>query len=389
MGSLANRCDGDHAKEETSNLSSSLSSVSSTSTSTPNEEQKEETPTAATNQEKIKHATLTSEKIKQGGLMREEKWATIFISDKEREKVQTRLFCFVHSGGNVVCFKPWAKLLLPDIEVIGIVYPGRGRRATECPIVDSIVTMGELLAVDMSPYLYEKPYSCFAHSLGTKVCFETLRALAPGVPTPDVVFMSASQPPFVPRKLSSMLSSLPDDDVIEALRKIGGTPAEILNDRSMMQYFLPGIRADFALSENYKFTAWETKPVDSLGTAASTIEEKVVVESSAKISSKEADRLNIDAPMQLPRPIRCRKLVAMAGVNDDVCSTDMSTWKLFVQQIGGKDVPAFASTVFEGDHFYHMPPKTASSLSSSASSSESHPVFSVEYIRGHVLSELK
>jgi medium-chain acyl-[acyl-carrier-protein] hydrolase len=48
-------------------------------------------------------------------------------------------------------------------------------------------------------------------------------------------------------------STLPDAEFIDLLRRIGGTPREILNNPEMMRLFLPLIRADFRLGENYRW----------------------------------------------------------------------------------------------------------------------------------------
>jgi surfactin synthase thioesterase subunit len=48
---------------------------------------------------------------------------------------------------------------------------------------------------------------------------------------------------------------LPDDQFIDMLREMEGTPEELLEDKSFIQYFLPIIKTDFQSIANFKYAS--------------------------------------------------------------------------------------------------------------------------------------
>jgi medium-chain acyl-[acyl-carrier-protein] hydrolase len=49
--------------------------------------------------------------------------------------------------------------------------------------------------------------------------------------------------------------NLPDDEFVEELRRIGGTPKEVLEHRELMDMIAPVLRADFQLIQTYTYKA--------------------------------------------------------------------------------------------------------------------------------------
>lgn len=162
-----------------------------------------------------------------------------------------RLYCFCYAGGNAVSYLPWQAILDPDIEVCAIQLPGRGARITEPPYR----SMPPLIA-DIAQVVSQNnslPFAFFGHSLGGLLAFEATRQLAKNrYPLPEHLFVSGVDAPQY-RSPSKNLHLLKDDALIESLRDYNGTPAEILDNRNLMELLLPTIRADFALAENYQY----------------------------------------------------------------------------------------------------------------------------------------
>jgi surfactin synthase thioesterase subunit len=52
----------------------------------------------------------------------------------------------------------------------------------------------------------------------------------------------------------NQVNNLPDVELIEALRAFNGTPAELFEDRGLLELFLPILRADLRLGETYLHT---------------------------------------------------------------------------------------------------------------------------------------
>lgn len=103
---------------------------------------------------------------------------------------------------------------------------------------------------DLLPYL-DKPFVLFGHSMGALIAFEMARRLQQQAgPVPERLIVSARVAPHrkAPRE---PINALPPDEFIEALRRLNGTPVEVLNDAALMAIITPMLRADFAVNENY------------------------------------------------------------------------------------------------------------------------------------------
>ncbi|HEV2888657.1 MAG TPA: alpha/beta fold hydrolase [Jatrophihabitans sp.] len=162
-----------------------------------------------------------------------------------------RLFLFPYAGGNPSAFLPWQALLGPRLELRVAVLPGRGVRLFDPPMAD----MDELVArlTRAVAGLADRPFVFFGHSLGALVAFEVARQLRrAGRPGPVSLWVSGAEGPRT-RMLQRRLHDLEEAELIEALHEYNGTSREMLDDQELMQLVLPGVRADFALSERYRY----------------------------------------------------------------------------------------------------------------------------------------
>ncbi|HJQ02166.1 MAG TPA: alpha/beta fold hydrolase [Jatrophihabitans sp.] len=167
-----------------------------------------------------------------------------------------RLFYFPHAGGNAAAVLPWQDELGSAVELQVALLPGRGVRLFEPPLYDLDELVGRLTAaVAELTAQRDRPFAFFGHSLGALVAFEVARALRrQQLPEPCWLWVCGSEGPQT-RVVKQRLHQLPDDELIAALRDYQGTPTEILDDRELTGLLLPGIRADFALSECYRYRA--------------------------------------------------------------------------------------------------------------------------------------
>lgn len=162
-----------------------------------------------------------------------------------------RLFCFPFAGGNAASFLGWQGPLGPDLELRVAQLPGRGARLFEKPLTD-LDELVEHLAEAVAE-LDERPFAFFGHSLGAMLAFEVARALRrQGRPGPSSLWLAGAEAPQT-RSVPDRVHDLPTAAFIEVLRDYGGTPAELLDNRDMMELLLPGLRADFALDEGYAY----------------------------------------------------------------------------------------------------------------------------------------
>jgi medium-chain acyl-[acyl-carrier-protein] hydrolase len=173
-----------------------------------------------------------------------------FILPQPNPDATARLFCFHHAGGNASFFYHWAKQLDPMIELVLVQLPGRG------------ISMGAPFLTEMNMVIFnlytailkysDKPYYFFGHSLGALMAFELAHILQKyNKPLPKCLFVSAKSPPHL--SSNTFTHHLSDKDFIEIIKKYNGLPLEILEDSSLLNLFLPIIRADFKLLETYTY----------------------------------------------------------------------------------------------------------------------------------------
>ncbi|MET8419232.1 thioesterase II family protein [Streptomyces sp. NPDC005134] len=158
-----------------------------------------------------------------------------------------RLICFPYAGGSPDLFRAWADGLSAHIELLAVRLPGRGPRLTE-----GLYTEWEPLVADtyaaLAPYL-DEPHAFFGHSFGARLAYELAHvAVAEHGDLTRRLFLSASRSPGSPQR-RPYLHELTDVAFLDALRDMGGTPAEVLNDKVLMRLFLPTTRAEIRLAE--------------------------------------------------------------------------------------------------------------------------------------------
>ena len=143
-------------------------------------------------------------------------------------------------------------------------------------------------------------FAFWGHSMGALISFELARELRRrDQPGPLALFLSGRGAPHIPDP-DPPISNLPEPEFVE-LRRLNGTPRELLDSPELKEFFLPTIRADFELVETYEYEA--------------------------------------EAPLNCP-------ICAYGGLQDtDVPTSDLKEWQ---KQTSG----AFNLRMFPGDHFY-------------------------------------
>ncbi|MBE0457792.1 thioesterase [Pseudoalteromonas prydzensis] len=161
-----------------------------------------------------------------------------------------RLFCFPFAGGSTVTYMPWIERFGDEVELILVQPPGRGTRINEHPY-DNMNSLVEELMLDAA-YFTRIPYILFGHSLGSRVAFELCCQLKYSeFPLPEYFIASGSKAPHLLKKNNGFYD-LPQDKFIQELRKLNGTPLEVLLNQELMELLIPMIRADFKISDTYQ-----------------------------------------------------------------------------------------------------------------------------------------
>lgn len=181
--------------------------------------------------------------------LKRESWVTF---PEPNPKASLRLFCFPYAGGKAMSFRGWEKSLFNTVEVCPIELPGRGTRLMEEPFTDFSQLIPSITQA-LLPYL-DKPFAFFGHSMGAIVSFEVTRLLRKKYRlTPEHLFVSGRNAPQVPIEVKP-IHNLSEPEFLEELRRLNGTPEEVLENVELMQLLMPMLRADFALIENYIYT---------------------------------------------------------------------------------------------------------------------------------------
>ncbi len=186
------------------------------------------------------------------------KTTALFSIPKPKPNALLRLVCFSYAGGGSAAYLPWLELLHPDVELVTCQLPGRGARLFETPYDHMEPLVHDLC--DSIRHFCSLPLVFFGHSMGSKVAYELCLAMqCNSLPLPVQVVVSAAPAPFHMRR-KAPIHDLPDVEFISALSELNGTPQQVLNNPELMALFLPALRADFKLIENYINTSRKITP---------------------------------------------------------------------------------------------------------------------------------
>jgi surfactin synthase thioesterase subunit len=149
------------------------------------------------------------------------------------------------------------------------------------------------------------PFAVFGHSLGGHLGFELCRALERRhAPRPQCLIVSAAAPHAgAAPGLAEASMPVSDLEIIEQLRRLGGTPDALLEAQSLSRRTLEVLRADFQMARSYK--------------------------------------LDIATPLPLP-------IAALGGEADTAIPPQrLAAWQTLTTD-------KFSTQVFEGGHFFHL-----------------------------------
>ncbi|MDX3696404.1 thioesterase domain-containing protein [Streptomyces europaeiscabiei] len=213
---------------------------------------------------------------------------------------RARLLCFPCAGAGTMMYRPWQRLLPDDLELCLVQPPGREDRAGEPPLTRATEVVDGLLPEVCE--LLDLPMLFFGHSMGALLAHTlTLRLREEGRGGPRHLFVSGRPAPQVGHR-GPVRHQLSDPGLTKVLRELGGMPEEAFAVPELMEWMLPLVRADFAVSETHRPAA-------------------------------------PGPPLDLP-------VTALGGLNDPLVPTD----DLYAWRESTND--PFAAYLFEGGHFY-------------------------------------
>lgn len=160
-----------------------------------------------------------------------------------------RLVCLPHAGGAASFFHSWAGAFGDDIEVLATRYPGRQDRIAD-PCFDSMAPLADAVAGALLPFL-DKPLALFGHSMGASLAYEVaLRLENLYGCRPAGLYVSSRA---APHRLSPGDVHLRGDEaIVNEVRRLGGSDAEVLDNPDLRELVMPAIRSDFRIVGTYQ-----------------------------------------------------------------------------------------------------------------------------------------
>jgi len=164
------------------------------------------------------------------------------------------LFCFPHAGAGASTYRSWLTAV-PGVALVPLQPPGREARMRETPYQRMEPLVAELAGV-VSEAAGDRPYAFWGHSLGALVAFETQRALRRrGDVEPVRLVVSGCAAPHTQFNDGPKVTGMTPAQLVEMLRRLGGTPDWLLADPELLEMIMPAIRADFEVKETYSYVA--------------------------------------------------------------------------------------------------------------------------------------
>lgn len=162
-----------------------------------------------------------------------------------------KLFCLPYAGGSAVYYSKWKKCLCEYIEICPIELSGRGKRY-EQPLYKNISEVVEDLYKIVKPQIKDEKFAFYGHSMGSLIAYElSQKIFNTDGKVPIHMFLSGGNPPNFQKK--TCFHKLPDEEFMEEIVKLGSTPKEVIEKREFFDIFVPIIKADYSVLENYKY----------------------------------------------------------------------------------------------------------------------------------------
>jgi surfactin synthase thioesterase subunit len=165
----------------------------------------------------------------------------------------TKLFCLPYAGGSATVYNKWVKFLDKSIELKPVELAGRGKRYSQ-PFYNDVNEAVDDILKTICSEIEDSDYAIFGHSMGNLLTYELLNKLEnQGYKDPEHIFFSGRCPPHIIKKRQN-LYLLPDEEFKECILSIGGTSEEIFESEELCNIFIPVLKADYRIVEEYVYS---------------------------------------------------------------------------------------------------------------------------------------
>jgi medium-chain acyl-[acyl-carrier-protein] hydrolase len=164
-----------------------------------------------------------------------------------------KIICIPYAGGSSAAYSLWKNNFNSYTELVFIELAGRGRRISEAlynNIYEAVNDVYDFIKYDIENNIY----AFYGHSMGGLIVYELCNKIIDmGRQYPVHAFISGCSPPNIVNT-NRNLSNLNDLDFINEIMHLGGTPEELFENQELASFFLPILRADLNIFENYIYS---------------------------------------------------------------------------------------------------------------------------------------
>lgn len=164
------------------------------------------------------------------------------------ERGNVNLICFPHAGSSAMFYSEWSDYFDETFNILPVQYPGRENRQEEA-MYNSIIEMAKDF-VEENEDLFEQDFAIFGHCTGSIVAYEVLKLVEEKYNKTSVAFFASSN---VAPNHSILVSTkdVSDEEFVKGLGQYGFIDSGLFALEEFSSYFLPIIRHDFDMQENY------------------------------------------------------------------------------------------------------------------------------------------
>jgi external thioesterase TEII len=218
-----------------------------------------------------------------------------------------KLFFLHFAGGNCYSYQ----FMLPHLDEFDVIFlelPGRGKRMMEDLVKDYSTAVADYYD-QIVKRINGVGFVIYGHSMGATLGWGVTKKLEENNIFPVSLIVSGNAGPGVGEQRSHR-HTLPENLFVEELRKLGGAPEDLYENKELFEFFEPILRADFEVLEK----------------------EEIVFEGTLKTP-----------------------VYALMGKQEEN-ARHIENWKNYVAS-------SFSSQLMEGDHFFiHKHPQSIASI---------------------------
>ncbi len=168
------------------------------------------------------------------------------------------LYCFPYAGGSSSIYSKLKHFADKNIKVIPVELAGRGQRISE-PLYNNMAEVINDVYNKILSSVGEQPFALFGHSMGSSIVLELAQKILKDKKIePLQLFLSGRCPPVLYKNFNKIYD-LPDEKFINEVYELGGTPKEVFENKELRHLFMPILRSDYKLIEEYEYIEKEEK----------------------------------------------------------------------------------------------------------------------------------